>query len=305
MKDGDGEIKLRAAANLAVDPDAATVDFHDVLGDGKAEAGTAEFAGARSVHTVKALENAGLIRFGNADAGVRNGKNDLAIARFSADDNLAPRQRVLQSSVDEILQDFSEPAAVAGNIRHAAARLYGDGDLFFGGPVLRGLDAGLDKLRDIDSANLELKAVSIHFRKLQQVFREAGKASRMLDDDFEEALAILRIVHGAGEQRFRKTLNGRERSAELVGDVGHEIAAHALKSAQFGNVVKHDHSAICFACADRTNRSGEKTLAQGSRDDFGFHARFAGQNRSDCFDQIGLADDFDQGAARFWRKVEP
>src|SRR5713101_4663249 len=70
LKDRDCEMKLRAAADFAVNPNAAAVNFHDVLGDGKAEPSAAELAGAGRVHTVKTLENARLIRFRNADASV-------------------------------------------------------------------------------------------------------------------------------------------------------------------------------------------------------------------------------------------
>jgi hypothetical protein len=41
VKHGDCEMKLRAAANFAVDPNAAAVNFHDVFGDGEAETGAA------------------------------------------------------------------------------------------------------------------------------------------------------------------------------------------------------------------------------------------------------------------------
>ncbi len=50
----------------------------------------------------------------------------------------------------------------------------------------------------------------------------------MLDDDFEKALAILRVIHGAGEQCFRESLDGGERRAEFMRHIGHEVAAHAL-----------------------------------------------------------------------------
>src|SRR5260370_1325994 len=89
--------------------------------------------------------------------------------------------------------------------------------------MVRGFHAGLDELRDADAANFELEAVGIHLGEHEQVFGEARKAARVLDDNSEKALAILRIVHGAGKQRFRETLNGGERGAEFVRNVGDEI----------------------------------------------------------------------------------
>src|SRR5260370_42351981 len=58
VEDGDGEMELGAAAHFAFDPDAAAMDFDDVLGAGEAEAGAAEFAGARGVDAIEALEDA-------------------------------------------------------------------------------------------------------------------------------------------------------------------------------------------------------------------------------------------------------
>src|SRR5882762_2139213 len=57
LKDRDCEMKFRAAANLAVDPNPAPVDLHDVLGDRKAKPGATELAGAGGVNTVKPFEN--------------------------------------------------------------------------------------------------------------------------------------------------------------------------------------------------------------------------------------------------------
>src|SRR5712691_4383744 len=101
-------------------------------------------------------------------------------------------------------------------------------------------------------------------------------AARVLDDDFEKAPAMLRIVHGAGEQGFREALNGGERGAKFVGNVGDEIAAHAFELAQLGDVVKHDDGAGSFAGAHRRDGGGEKMLAQRAGGDFSFHARLAG-----------------------------
>ncbi len=269
-------MESRAAADFAFDPDAAAMHFDDVLGDGEAQAGAAQLAGARGVDAIEALKDARLIGSGNADAGIGDGEDDFGVARFRADHDLTARERVLRGIVEQILQHFREAAAITGDIGQAVERLDGNGDLFFGGAMARGFHAGFDKLRDADAPNFKFEAVGVHFGEHEQVFGQPREAARMLDDDFEEALAILRIVHSAGEQCFRETLDGGQRRAKLVRNVGDKIATHALKLAQLGNVVKDDDGAGGFAGADRGDGGGEKMLAQRPGDDLGFHARLAG-----------------------------
>src|SRR5260370_17026383 len=107
-------MKLRAAADFTVDPDAAAMHLDDVLGDGETESGAAEFAGARGIHAVEAFENARLVGFGDADAGIRDGKYDFAIARLRTDDNLATRKRVLQAVFEHILHNLAPTRPAAG-----------------------------------------------------------------------------------------------------------------------------------------------------------------------------------------------
>src|ERR1700756_2527803 len=106
-------MKLRAAADFAVHPDAPGMNLHDVLGDGEAQSSAAELARARSVHTEKTFKDARLIRFRDADASVGYGEHDFAIALFGADDDFAAGKRVLQCVVEQVLQHFGETAAVA------------------------------------------------------------------------------------------------------------------------------------------------------------------------------------------------
>ena len=45
------------------------------------------------------------------------------------------------------------------------------------------------------------------------------------------------------QERLDVALDGRERRAQFVRDVGHEIAAHAVGVAQVRDVVQHQHGA--------------------------------------------------------------
>src|SRR5713101_8287273 len=108
IENRNGEMELRALPHFALDPDAATVNFDEMFRDGQAQAGAANFAGPGNVHAVEALEDAGLVRPGDADPGVGNGESHLGAVRGSADHDLAARRSVLHGVVQEILQNFGE-----------------------------------------------------------------------------------------------------------------------------------------------------------------------------------------------------
>jgi len=56
--------------------------------------------------------------------------------------------------------------------------------------------------------NLEIEPVRIHFRKPEQIVGQTGEAARMIENDLQKADAVLRIVNGAGKERFREALDG-------------------------------------------------------------------------------------------------
>src|SRR2546421_11002972 len=150
-------------------------------GDGEAQAGAAGFAGARGVHAVEALENARLLGFGDADAGVGDGDDHFGVSDFGADDNFAAGHGVLDGVVEQILQDFGEAAPISSDIGNFAGGLNGDVEFFFGGAVARGFKTRLYELRDADAADFEFEAVGIHLGKLEQVFGEARQAAGVVD----------------------------------------------------------------------------------------------------------------------------
>src|SRR5260221_14532639 len=129
--------------------------------------------------------------------------------------------------------------------------------MLVGGGTLRGFNAALDKLRSAQAANLQFQPVGVHFRKHEQVFGEPRKAPRMLENDLQETEAVLRVVDGAREKRFRETLNSGERRSKFVRNVGNEIAANALELAQVGDVVQHEYGAGRFSSAHGRGGGGK------------------------------------------------
>src|ERR1700738_2399951 len=102
IEDWNGEIKLRALADFALHPNAAAVGFDEVLGDGEAEPGTANFAGTGDVDAIEAFENPRLVSLGNADTGVRNGEFDFGGVRRSAKHDLSAGRRILNRIIEQI-----------------------------------------------------------------------------------------------------------------------------------------------------------------------------------------------------------
>ena len=89
---------------------------------------------------------------------------------------------------------------------------------------------------------------ALQFADGEYVVDEAREALGLQHDDLEELFRHGGIVDRPVQQRFHKALDGGERRFELVGDVGHEVRAHLLETAQLGDVLDHgqraDHLAV-------------------------------------------------------------
>ena len=87
-------------------------------------------------------------------------------------------------------------------------------------------------------------------REAQQIAHEPLHAQRVAADDLEEPAHLGRFRApfpgwsvASIEQRFDVAAHGRERRAQLVRDVGDEVAADAIGAAQVGDVVHDEHGA--------------------------------------------------------------
>ncbi len=126
----------------------------------------------------------------------------------------------------------------------------------------------------------------------------------MFENNLNEAAAVFRIVHGAAEERFRESLNSRERRLELVRDIGDEIAADSFQAAQLGDVMQHEDGSGRFPGPNGSDGGREVTLAQGAGGDFRLDAGRAFQHSPHGFAHLRLPDNFDERAARLRRYVE-
>ena len=103
---------------------------------------------------------------------------------------------------------------------------------------MRGFHTALHELRNAEPVEFQVQAVGIHLGEFEQVVGETRETPRMLEDDLEEADAILRVFNRAGEQSFGETLNRGERRLEFVRYIGDEIAADAFEFAQIFAFIK-------------------------------------------------------------------
>ena len=62
-----GHSHIGTLSFLAFDGQCTVMFFHDLLGNGKPQTGTAHGAGARLVHAVETFEHTGNVGFGNPD----------------------------------------------------------------------------------------------------------------------------------------------------------------------------------------------------------------------------------------------
>ena len=76
-------------------------------------------------------------------------------------------------------------------------------------------------------------------RQLEQVFDEAVQALGVALDDADELLRGVGPLRRAHQEGLARRADRRHGRAQLVGDVGHELAAHVLETSQLGHVGEH------------------------------------------------------------------
>ena len=100
---------------------------------------------------------------------------------------------------------------------------------------LHAAEQAADRAGDVLAAFLS----RVEPRQPQQVAHQSFHAQGVARDDLEEAPRTRRLG-AAVEERLDVAADRGERRAQLVRDVGHEVAAHAIGAAQLGDVVQHD-----------------------------------------------------------------
>ena len=107
-------------------------------------------------------------------------------------------------------------------------------------------------------------------------------------DDLEEPVPRL-VVFGIVQQRFGVALDGGERRAQLVRDVGHEVAANLVGALEVGDVVHHEHRAAPrrFHGRHAGHQRAGGVAREGQLQAVGL---LAGQRAADVFHDARVAD---------------
>ena len=122
---------------------------------------------------------------------------------------------------------------------------------------------------DVDGVHVGGLLLRVQPRQPQQIAHQALHSSGVAIDHLEELPPLLgfdRIVH----QRFDVAAHRRQRRAQLVRHVRHEIAPHAIDPAQIADVVQHEHGAATFGArgcglrAKNARAAGELTASSGT-----------------------------------------
>lgn len=225
-------MELRAFPYDAFNPNLATMSFDDVLGDGQAEAGAANFTRASGIDAIESLENARLIILRDADSRVRHCKDYKLTTGCCADFDTPARSRVLDGIVEQISQDLAKQAGVSAHARQISLRMRStQGKLFLTGSQPHGFDARFNQVARIDGLEINFYLPGFDARELEKVISQTSEARGVRTDNLDEVAIVFLIIERSREQRFGKTLNSRQRRPQFVGNIGDEILADLLEAA--------------------------------------------------------------------------
>ena len=147
-------------------------------------------------------------------------------------------------------------------------------------------------LTDVTSRALERLLPRIEPSQSQQVRHQPLHSGALPPDDLDESLRVLALT-GLVAQRFQVSADGRQRRAQLVRDIRHEITADLIRPPQVGDVVKHQHRSAGAAGRDRRGASDEYTPWIAGEDQVPRRRVLAPQRGRQLGGDIGMPDHFE------------
>ena len=170
-----------------------------------------------------------------------------------------------------------------------------DPHLLFRDRLLEVGDHARDRRRNVTWGVIHGLLAGVEPRQPQQVGDQPLHPRRLPVNDAQKSLPRLFIV-GVVNQRFGVALDGGQRRAQFVRDVGDEVAADLIRVLQVGDVVQHKHRAAALG-HHRGNAPDQRAIAvqrQRQLDAFGGPARHGAR---DLLDDGRMTDGFDVGTA--------
>src|SRR5258708_30304827 len=239
-----GEARAEAAAlpRRAVDVEHRAVAAQRVLHDGEPQSGATRFARAAAVDAVEALGEARDMLGRDADPGVLD-LEDRAVARGAPPEPHAP---VLGRVADGVAHQVAEGARdllLASQQVHAGL----GADLDRVAPAAQGARLGaeaIEELVHVDALLKRRRRGRLERGEREEILDPALHAPRLVVPEVE--VATRRVLVLLVAQGLEEAGDHGERRAQLVRDVGHELAAHALDLLELGHVAR-EHQALVLA----------------------------------------------------------
>jgi len=241
-----------------------TVAREHMLDDGETQSGAAGFPRTAAVHAIKPLGEARNMLGSNAFAGIAHGKHAFAIAQLPGKGDVAALGCVAHGIGNKITQrtaDFLQTAAYIG--------IAGDVEADTVAAATQRFGFGRQHPCQLGHSNhfiLQVVVGTFQPRQREQIVQQMLHAPGVVEHQIKIAARL------AGGQRRRigqgfneATYNG-ERCAQLVRDIGDEVATDGVNAFQLGDVARNQQF---FAFAKRHQLYG-----QG---DFPIQRRFAHQ----------------------------
>jgi hypothetical protein len=227
-RQGDGE--LRAASERAGDRDVPAEQAAHLADDGQAEARAADPPRRRAVHLAELLEDERQIRRWDADAGVLDREDE--------------RARRADHRLDVDLAAIGELGGVGQEVEHQLPQLEPIGDDAGGAVAHAGCeehvlalerlldrgDALLDELPHVDRLLHHLHPARLDLRQVEDVVDERQEGARVRLDYVEVAPAVRgEPLPLLAQEEIAVTEDPVQRGADLVGEVGEELALEARR----------------------------------------------------------------------------
>ncbi len=198
-------------------------------------------AAARPVRLVEPLEDPRQVL--RRDPGTRVlDRNFHAVAvRRRAERDAAAGRRELDRVVQEVHHHTFQRRCVAHHRRQRRRHEYRQRQARTLRLWAQALGRGLQNRRQVHRRPHGGQLARLQARQLEQLLHHRHQAVQLGVGARQEVLGRSPLLERAPAQRLDHRLHGGQRRPQLVGDVGHEVAAHTLRHPHLGHVVEDGH----------------------------------------------------------------